>query len=346
MSISAPAVVFPEPKRVEIWEMQLSDPAPEQVVIRTAYSGVSQGTERWALTARYDDYGEEPSAAYPCSPGYQAAGVVEAVGSAVEDLEPGDHVFAPGTRFLNPGHHYRGPCNASHSGYLVVDRTYVTKVASHVDLAAASLYHMASVSRHGVRLANVGEGQLVVVIGLGMIGQMSAQAARRAGARVLATDLLESRCIAAERHSADLVTPPDALEEAMRDERPDGADVVIDTSGSAAMWRRCLELIRREGTICLQGYYPDPISIDFHAAHMQRPSVVFPCGWDDYMNPSIADDLASGRLVIDPLITHRIPYEEAAAAYELVLEHPEQSLGMVLSWVRGAGGCLTGSATK
>src|SRR6266498_2851444 len=72
------AVVFPEPKRVELWEMELPDPGPDEVLVRTVYSGVSQGTERWALIARYDDYGDDPSAAYPCSPGYQAAGVVAA----------------------------------------------------------------------------------------------------------------------------------------------------------------------------------------------------------------------------------------------------------------------------
>ncbi len=326
------AVVFPEPKRVELWEMELPDPGPDEVLVRTVYSGVSQGTERWALIARYDDYGDDPSAAYPCSPGYQAAGVVDAVGASVTDLEPGDHVFAPGTRFLDPGHHYRGPCNASHSGYLVAARSDVTKVAPEVDLAAASLYRMAGVSGHGVRLADVQPGELVVVIGLGMIGQMSAQAARRRGARVVGTDLIESRLLIAERYSADRVADPAELEDVVREEAKDGTDVVIDTSGSSAMFARCLVLIRREGRICLQGYYPDPIPIRFHETHLQRPTVTFPCGWDDDLNPSIAEDLATGRLAIEPLITHRIPYREAASAYELVIEHPEQSLGMVLDW--------------
>ena len=66
-------------------------------------------------------------------------------------------------------------------------------MAPEVDLATASLFHMAGVSRHGVRLTKVEPGELVVVIGLGMIGQMSAQAARRVGARVIATDLIPLR---------------------------------------------------------------------------------------------------------------------------------------------------------
>lgn len=332
--MKAPAVVFPEPKRVEIREMEVPDPGPGEVGIRTVWSGISQGTERWALTGRYGHYDRDFSAYYPCSPGYQAAGIVEAVGSGVEGLAVGDHAFALGTRFLDPEHKYPGPCQASHAGYLVTSRSNVTKVRPEVDLAGASLYHMAGVSRHGVRLTKVQPEDLVVVIGLGMIGQMSAQAARRAGARVIATDLIPLRIELASTHSAHRVVDgtAESLEDVVRDEAQDGADVVIDTTGDHTIFDRCLGLIRREGRITMQGYYPDPISIDFHQTHMQRPTVTFPCGWDDEYNEDLAEDMATGGVTIEPLITHRIPYRDAAEAYELVLEHPERSLGMVLGW--------------
>ena len=326
------AVVFVEPKRVEVREMEVPEPGPDQVGIRTAFSGISQGTERWALTGRYGHYDVDYSAYYPCSPGYQAAGMVEVVGSRVTDLQPGDHVFTIGTRFTDPGHQYPGPCQASHSGYLVAARSEVWRVAPEVDLAAASLYHMAGVSRHGVRLAGVREGELVALIGLGMIGQMSAQAARRAGARVIATDLIPERRALAADHSADRVVEVDELDSAVRAEAPAGADVVIDTTGVSSMFDRCLELVRREGRIAMQGYYPDPIAVDFHPTHMKRPLVAFPCGWDDEFNDELAADLASGQLAIGPLITHRIPFGDAPVAYDLVLRHPERSLGMVLDW--------------
>jgi len=326
------AVVFVEPKRVELREMEVPEPGPDQVGIRTAFSGISQGTERWALTGRYGHYDADYSAYYPCSPGYQAAGVVETVGAQVTDLRPGDHVFTMGTTFTDPGHHYPGPCQASHSGYLVAAGSQVWRVAPDVDLAEASLYHMAGVSRHGVRLAGAKAGELVAVIGLGMIGQMSAQAARRAGARVIATDLLAVRRALAAEHSADRVVEPDEFESAIRAEAPAGADVVIDTTGVSSIFDRCLELVRAEGRIAMQGYYPDPIAIDFHPTHQKRPLVAFPCGWDDEFNDDLAADLAAGRLVIGPLITQRFAFGDAAAAYDLVLRHPERSLAMVLDW--------------
>ena len=328
------AVVFAEPKRVEIREMETPDPGPDQVGIRTVFSGISQGTERWALTGRYGHFDRDYSAYYPCSPGYQAAGVVDAVGSQVTDLKVGDHVFTMGTHFLDPDHKYPGPCQASHSGYLVAAASEVWRVDPEVDLAAASLFHMAGVSRHGVRLTKVQEGDLVAVIGLGMIGQMSAQAARRVGARVIATDLIPTRVELAGKHSADRAVDANAesIEDVIREEAPEGADVVIDTTGDHRIFERCLGLIHREGRIAMQGYYPDPISIDFHPTHIQRPTVTFPCGWDDEFNGELAEDMASGRVAIEPLITHRIPYQEAESAYQLVLEHPEATLGMVFSW--------------
>jgi len=332
--MKAPAVVFPEPKRVEVREMELPEVAPDQVGIRTTYSGVSQGTERWAVTGRYGHYDRDYSAYYPCSPGYQAAGIVDEVGSAVDGFEVGDHVFTMGTHFADRDHKYPGPCQASHAAYLVASASQVWRVDPSVDLAAASLFHVAGVSRHGVRLSHVLPGELVVVIGLGMIGQMSAQAARRKGARVIATDLIRARVEAAAAHSADRAVDVNVerLEDVVREERSDGADVVIDTTGDHRMFDRCLELIRREGRITMQGYYPDPISIDFHPTHLQRPSVAFPCGWDDDENGDIANDMATGVLKIDPLITHRIPFGEAPEAYDLVVEHPEASLGMVFDW--------------
>jgi 2-desacetyl-2-hydroxyethyl bacteriochlorophyllide A dehydrogenase len=332
--VKAPAVVFPEPKRVEIREMEMPDVGPDQVGIRTAFSGVSQGTERWALTGRYGHYDHDYSRYFPCSPGYQGAGVVDVVGAEVDGIAPGDHVFTMGTHFADPDHKYPGPCQASHAGYLVAKAAEVWRVDPSVDLAGASLFHMAGVSRHGVRLTQVASGELVVVIGLGMIGQMAAQAARRVGARVIAADLIPARVDAAADHSADRAVNAsvESLEDVLRAERPDGADVVIDTTGDHRMFDTCLGLIRREGRIAMQGYYPEPISIDFHPTHLQRPLVSFPCGWDDEYNDDLAADMAAGRIAIDPLITHRIPFRDVQEAYDLVVEHPEQSLGMVLDW--------------
>lgn len=329
MGVRAPAVVFAAPNVVEVRTVELPDIGPTDVRIRTVCSGVSQGTERWLLTDRYRWAGGIPQ--YPHFPGYQAAGVVEEVGAEVDDLRPGDRVFAQGTRFADPDARYG---LGSHTGSLVQAREDVTPVEPGVDLAAASLLRMAGVSRHGVRLTGVEPGDLVVVIGQGMIGQMSAQAARRRGARVIATDVIEARVRASAAYSADRVVDASVedLADVVREEAPDGADVVIDTTGIGGMLETCVELVRREGRICMQGYYPDPIRVEFHPTHLKRATMTFPCWVDREHDADLAADLAAGRVAIEPLITHRIPYTDAVAAFELVVNHPERSLGMVLTW--------------
>lgn len=329
MGKRVPVVVFPAPNQVEIRPMALPDLGPRDVRVRTACSGVSQGTERWLLTNRYRWNDGIPQ--YPHFPGYQAAGVIEEVGAEVDDLRPGDHVFAQGTRFDDPQARYG---LGSHSAGLVQARDEVTPLDHDVDLGAASLLRMAGVARHGVRLTGVRPGDLVAVIGLGMIGQMSAQAARRAGGRVVASDLIAARVEAAAAHSADRAVfgDTDDLMAAIREEAPDGADVVIDTTGVSAILESCVELIRREGRICLQGYYPDTIVVDFHPTHRKRATVTFPCWVDREHDAELAGDLAAGRIAIEPLITHRIPSTDAVAAFDLVVDHPERSLGMVLRW--------------
>ena len=326
------AIVFAAPSAVEVRAVDLPAPEPDEVLIRTVYSGVSQGTERWMLLGRYNHMADDASATYPCFPGYQAAGVVEAIGGAVADLKPGDRVIAAGTRFaegppISPG-------RASHCAHLVARRPDVARLGPDADLAGAALFVMAAVGRHGTRLANVRAGERVLVIGQGMIGQMSAQAARMRGARVIATDLVADRVARSAKFSADraALVSGDELMALVREEAPDGMDVVVDTTGNSRMFDTCLALIRREGRLLLQGYYPDPIVVDFHRAHLQRVTVVFPCGWDRDDDQMLADDLSRGVPTVGPLITHRVPYREAPEAYRLVVEHPEQCLGMVLHW--------------
>jgi threonine dehydrogenase-like Zn-dependent dehydrogenase len=170
-----------------------------------------------------------------------------------------------------------------------------------------------------------------------MIGQMSAQAARRQGARVIAADLIRARVEASVAHSADRVVDASVEDFAavVREETPGGADLVIDTTGVATIFETCVELVRREGRICLQGYYPDTIRVGFHPTHLKRATVTLPCWVDREHDAELAADLAAGRVVIEPLITHRIPYTDAVAAFELVVNHPGRSLGMVLVWSEG-----------
>lgn len=335
MPIETEGIVFPAPLQVEVRKLTLPDIGPHDVGVRTVYSGVSLGTEGHALRGSYNLGGKGKMATrvaevYPYATGYQKSGIVDKVGSEVSRLKVGDRVALWFTKILDPdlvGHSWPG-----HSGYSVQDENEVYPLADSVDLEEASLFVLAGVGMHGNRLANVGQGDTVAIFGQGMIGQMSAQCARLRGARVLSCDLLAKRVAASARYSADVAVDGSREDFAavVRAEKPGGADVVTDTTGRAVMFNACLNLVRREGKIILQGYYPDPIIIDFHPAHAKRIAVFFPESTEPAED--IVAMLATRKLQIKPLITHRLSYREAPDAYRAVLEQPDDILGMVFSW--------------
>jgi bacteriochlorophyllide a dehydrogenase len=334
LSFAAKAVLFPQPNLVEVREVAVPDPSPLEVLVQAAYSGVSQGTERWLLKGIYNKWGQDVPRYYPCSPGYQVAGIIEKVGASVVDLHPGDPVRLDGTRFTDLTIKQAGPAMGAHSSRLVAAAADVTKLGSEDMLLSAALFRMASVARHGVRLTQIHAGEMAVVIGLGMIGQMAAQAARENGARVIGTDLVQLRLSLGAKYSVDSVIDSsiDDIRSKVLDAAADGADVVIDTTGNSQIFDLCRDLVRYEGRIALQGVYPDPIVIEHHPTHLKRVTLTFPCGWDTSDDQALARDISEGVFQISPLITHQVPYRDASAAYDLLLRHPERTLGMVIDW--------------
>jgi threonine dehydrogenase-like Zn-dependent dehydrogenase len=164
-----------------------------------------------------------------------------------------------------------------------------------------------------------------------MIGQMAAQAARRCGARVFAADRDERR-VELGRHSADEVFQGTADEFAdhLLGLFPSGVDVVADTGSKVAVWDTCERMIRREGRINLQGYYPGAFQIDSYRAHVRRVSAFFPSGYDD--PATIAANLGPDGFTIKPLITHRFTPDEISAAYDLVIQSPRDIVGGIIDW--------------
>ncbi len=324
------AVVFDMPLKVSVREVPLGDPTPDDLVIRTTYSGISIGTETWALKNRYKGLLN----AFPQIPGYQRCGIVDWVGENVKDLKVGDRVFVRGRSRLAPEANIHPASWCGHMGLSVTPRTCVYPLPDGTDDVPASLAVLAAVGCLGVKMAKVQKGETVVVFGQGLIGQMSAQAAKRCGATVFAFDLVPLRAKMSRLYSADFafkvseMSPKDALAQ----QGLEFADVVVDTTGKAEMFDTCLELIRQHGRIVLQGYYPDPIVIDFHETHIKRAAVFFPCGWDGEDLVAMLHGMVDGTCQMAPLITHVFAADDAPQAYEVALNRPEECLGIVLKW--------------
>src|SRR5262245_24383636 len=191
--------VIREPYQVEVREVELADPAPNQILVRTEVSAVSPGTELAVYTGTHQWLADpnQPDWKFPFRPGYSAAGMVLAVGSDVRGCEPGDRVSYPGNHasaeLLSVGH----------------ERGRLWKLPPKLDAEKASL---ACIARYGMGAsirAGITLGRSAVVLGLGVIGQFTLRCLIAAGAHpVIGIDKVKMRREAAHAAGADHVIDP------------------------------------------------------------------------------------------------------------------------------------------
>jgi len=321
MDLRATAVVFEGPRKVSLREIELPEPGEADVIIENVYTGISVGTEGWILR------GERPvDTGFPCVPGYQQTGIISYVGPNVEGIRVGDRVNCLNTRLpagLSAGW-------GAHVSRSVSAGGAVVKVPDGVSLKAASLAKLFAVGYHGVEQTEIQEGDLVAVVGLGLIGQGYAQIARARGAKVVGADLAQTRIDLAREYSCDAAVLSAELEDAVREIKPEGADVVVETAGKTELIDWCVKLARHGAKIVWQGWYPGRVSFEFHPAHGKRVKMIFPCSYEG--EDVVLDMLAKGRLAIEPLITAVYPASQAPKAYELMLGDPNQFLGVTIKW--------------
>lgn len=321
------AVAFTAPGKVEVREIELPDVGEEDIFIRTLYSGISIGTEGWILTNKFK------GVKYPLITGYQKVGVVEEAGSKVKEFKPGDKVFLRTTR-LKPGIENMW---GGHTQYSVISckEEELFKLPENVDLVEASLLVLPAVAYHGaVEWVGVQPGDLVVVIGLGLIGQFACQISRLRKARVIGLDLIDKRVDFARKYSADMAINSQEVnvEEIVRHEKELGADVIIDTTGSAKAINPSFAWIKEKGKYCFQGYYPDMTCLDLFLPHAREIVCYFPCNVTPQGEEKMIEYLARKELKVKPLITHQVSYRKAPEIFELMLDSPRETLGLVLSW--------------
>jgi 2-desacetyl-2-hydroxyethyl bacteriochlorophyllide A dehydrogenase len=327
MGIQTRAVVFTKPGEVEVQPIELPEPDPGEVVVRTLFSGISPGTELWSLTGKYW------STVFPTIPGYQKAGVVERVGPKVSNLAEGDVIFLRFSK-VPPGTNIEW---AGHTGHSVVsaDDPEVFRLPEGLAPEQASLLCMVAVGYHGAaEVMPVHTGETVIVIGLGLIGQFSAQTAALRGAKVIAVEPVAGRLALAATYARAVPVNPAKEDptEAIRALCPDGADAVIDTSANPDAVNASFHWIRDKGRYCLQGYYPGMTSLDLLWPHAKELTFYNPTNVTPEGEKHCAQLLADGTMHLGPMITHVKPAEEAPAMYDMLLNRREEGFGVVLDW--------------
>lgn len=308
-------------------------------VITKARTGGLQSTLRAVRTRLADDL----------TLGYSGAGVVMEVGADVSGFRVGQGVATGGDGF------------ASHAEVQAVPWVLASVIPDGVNFEQASFATVAAVGLHGLRQADVRLGTRVLVVGLGLIGQLTARMALAAGCDVTATDIKPTLVELAKAQGVHALTES-GLEttHAILDwSRGSGADAVIITAGATgdssiikAAPARCRDraTVVAVGNIGLDLVRNDFYlkEIDLRLARSYGPGrydrtyeewgVDYPIGhvrWTEGRNQeAVLDLLGSGRLVVDDLISHRFPIENAGDAYATLTSPSERPLGIVLEYLQ------------
>jgi len=285
----------------------------------------------------------------PNALGYSSSGTVVGIGEGVTDLDLDDRVACAGASY------------AVHAEFACIPRLLAAKIPleSNVSFEEAAFTTLGAVALHGIRTADVKVGDVVAVIGLGLVGQLTIQLLKAAGCHVLGMDINDERAELARRLGADetCVSQERLRDVCLQHSNGHGADAVLITAEtpSSGPVELAGEVARDRGVVVAVGTVGMDIQrrlyfekeLDFRVSRSYGPGRYdsayeqkgrdYPIGyvrWTETRNmEAFLQLLSAGKLDVKSLVTHRFPIECAREAYELIAGSVESPfLGVLITY--------------
>lgn len=330
-----PCIAFTGANQVELHDLPVPEPAADEVLIESRRTLISTGTELTCLGRRFEPGSHwDQWVKYPFYTGYSNAGVVVKTGSAVTRFKPGDRVAS----------------RTGHRRFVVARENELVAIPAGVSDDEAVWFGIACIVQNGIRRAEHTLGDNVVVIGLGLLGQLAVQFARLSGAReIIAIDTAPRRLDMAREHGATVL-----LQKPVAEVRADIlaatggrlADVVYDITGHPAVLAPALTLARDLGKVVLLGDAGSPTQQHITGDLISRGLRLI--GAHDNNPPKTATDhawwtrnhmaelylayVARRQMSVADMITHRFKPADASAAYARLTEDRATAMGVVFEW--------------
>ncbi|MGJ3239665.1 MAG: zinc-dependent alcohol dehydrogenase [Anaerolineae bacterium] len=310
------AVVIPQPGQVLLQEVTLRDLKADEVVIETAYTSISAGTERMLLAGQMP----HPMLQLPVVPGYETVGHVVALGTDVSEDWLGKAVYIGGA------HCYKGVNSAwgGQSARLIAPVNRVIPLES-VDARQGVLLALTATALHGVDVLNPAEGERVLVIGQGPVGQLAARILSAQGNHVIVTDINPERL---KRSHADQII--NVQTDDLKSVLSAPVNAIIEASGSMMALNQALPHLANGGTILLLGYY-QTLELPYMPLFLKEAQLRTAKEWSAGDLVRSRDMIADGTLEVASLLTHDMPIESVTAGYDVAMNDPT-CLKLVLNW--------------
>jgi 2-desacetyl-2-hydroxyethyl bacteriochlorophyllide A dehydrogenase len=238
------AIIFTTVNQAELLEEPFCmEPAPGKVLVQTAFSTISSGTERANLTGDLNiSYGKPQAVAqFPRRGGYSTSGTVLKVGAGVHSLAPGDRVAM---------------IHTTHSQFLEVEEENALKLDDGISMQEAAIWHIATFPLAAIRKCRLEIGESAIVMGQGILGMMAVKMLRMAGAApIIAVDPVPEKRQAALALGADAALDPFAPDfaERVRLLTGNGCSVAIEVTGNGQALDMILDCMARFGRVALLG---------------------------------------------------------------------------------------------
>ncbi|MEW6331328.1 MAG: bi-domain-containing oxidoreductase [Pseudomonadota bacterium] len=279
--------------------------------------------------------------------GYSSAGIVAAKGRLVTHVDVGDQVAMAGSGF------------AIHSSYTVVPKNLCVKVPRDVPLDAAAFATIGSIALQGLRRLDPELGETVVVIGLGLLGQIAVQLLRANGVRVIGVDRQQARLKVAEGLGCphtflpDDPRLPELIDEVTHGYGADGVIITASTKSTDPI-NLAGKLARKRGRVVIVGdighdfersnYYEKELTLlmscsygagrydkDYEVEGIDYPQAYVP--WTIARNMEAYLHLAAtGQVNINTLISHVFSIDEAPAAYQKLLDNKADTFSILFKY--------------
>lgn len=325
------ALLLSEYKHLKLATLPVPVPGPVDVLVQVAACGIC-GSD----VHGYD--GTSGRRIPPLVMGHEAAGVVAAVGSQVSGFVVGDRVTFDSTV-------YCGVCEFCRSGemnlcdnrqvvgvscgdysragafaeYVAVPERIVYKLPDNLAFAEAAMLEAVSVALHATAVSQIEGGETALVIGAGMIGLLTLQAARAAGcSQVFIADIDPTRLKSAEQFGADqtiLSSGADLTKEILRLTGGRGVDVVLEAVGRNETVATAIDCVRKGGTVTLIGNITPQVNLPLQKVVSRQIRLQGSCAsCGEY--PQAMQLMAAGKIRVGPLITAVAPLRDGPGWFD------------------------------
>ena len=327
--MNAKQIIFPAVNQAELIEHPLPELAPHQVMVKTAVSTISCGTEKANISGDPNvSIMSGADVSFPRSSGYSSAGVVVAVGDAVTDVKVGDRVAMFWSK---------------HQNYNIVDEQSVVKIEhDQIGFDTAAMCFIASFSMSAIRKTRLEMGESAIVMGLGILGIIAVKLLRVAGAMpIIAVDPNPDRRRAALESGADYAFDP--FEEGFVE------NVAIEVTGVGAGFNQALDCLKKFGRVTLLGCTRNSdFKVDYYrkihapgitvigANTAARPQLESYPGYFTHKDDiaSILRLVAGGRLDLASLVAETHSPRECEEVYRRLVEDKDFPIAVQFDWSR------------